>query len=270
MDASIAHPETFDGKIEHLRTILSHYSKVAVAFSGGVDSTVLLDNCRKVFKPMAITALHVRSCLQAARSMRYTEQVMAEHFSGSCVYRTIDCNPLAWPEFVMNTEERCYHCKKRTYRLLMNEASRQGCDVLLDGTNTDDLNEYRPGLKALREYGIVSPFIAASISKADVRRYARDQGLINHDLPSDSCLATRIAPEESITAERMEVVENAEEFLFSLGFAGVRVRPKNSHVCVEVQEDGLPRIVEQGVRRSVVQYFQREGLGPVFLGLKGR
>lgn len=270
MDDSTVHRETAHEKIRHLRAILGRYQRVAVAFSGGVDSTVLLDNCCRVFRPENVIALHARSCLQSARMLRNARQVQTEHFAGSCSYLAIDCQPLDWPEFVTNAADRCYFCKKRTYGLLINEASRQGCDVLLDGTNTDDLSEHRPGLRALREYRMMSPLADASMSKADVREYAKNHGFINHDWPSDSCLATRIAAEEQITAEGMKTVESAEDFLLSLGFTGVRVRPKKAYVCVETQKNDLVRMVEVEIGEQVARYFQKAGLGPVFLGLKGR
>lgn len=270
MDDSTVVRAILEKKIAHLRAILGRYAKVAVAFSGGVDSTVLLDNCCRVFRPEQIVALHARSCLQSARTVRSVNGIKTEHFTGLCSHLTLDCDPLQWPEFVSNTAERCYYCKKRTYGLFRTTASQRGCEVLLDGTNADDLTTYRPGLRVLREYGVVAPLAEAAMSKADVREYARDQGLSNHDRPSDSCLATRIAPLEPITAEGMKAVEDAEEYLYLLGFAGVRVRPKKSHVCIEVQKKDLTRIVEAGVGELVVEFFRREGCGPVFLDLKGR
>lgn len=263
-------PMVLAEKITLLRKNLSKYTRVAVAFSGGVDSTVLLHNCSEIFKAENVIALHARSCLQSARVIEGVEKVVAKHFSQSCRYHVIECDPLDWPDFISNTSERCYFCKKRTYAFLVEESKREGCEILIDGTNTDDLKQYRPGLKAVREYGVISPFLDAGISKSDIRRYAREEGLINSDLPSNSCLATRIATDHTITTEMLKLIEDAEEFLHSLGFAGIRVRPEKNRISIEVQEVDITAIVAGQTRLLVVEYFQQKGLGPVFLGLTGR
>lgn len=257
-------------KIAVLRGKLNTYRKVAIAFSGGVDFTVLLDNCCKVFKPENIIALHARSCLQSGSSVEMIEEVVRTHFYKKCTYRVIMCNPLEWVDFVQNTDERCYFCKKKTYSVLIKEAEIEGCDVLFDGTNTNDLGEYRPGLRAVREHGVVSPFVVADISKSDIRQYAKGEGLINHDLPSNSCLATRIATNKHITIEMLEIIDHAETFLLTLGFAGVRVRPEQNRVCVEVMEKDVTRIMDAGVRERVVRYFRAQGLGLPYVGMLGR
>lgn len=259
-----------EGLIERLHSFLKRYDSVAVAFSGGVDSTVLLHNCCRLFASSKVLALHASSCLQSARAAATTREVMAAHFAASCQYSEVRCEPLQWSDFVQNDIERCYYCKKRTYSLLLAEVKKRRVEVLLDGSNISDLLQYRPGMKAAKELGIVSPFIVTNISKHDIREYSRRHDLINHDLPSNSCLATRIPAGDTITSERMIVIEKMEEFLISLGFHAVRVRPFQGFVHIEVLKKDLQRIFEPLQRKMVIDYFQDLGMGQVFIGIAGR
>jgi len=257
-------------KFRRLRSRLGRYRSVAVAFSGGIDSTVLLHNCCRVFPKERVTALHASSCLHSTRSAAVTREVVEAHFSSSCLLKIIHCNPLEWADFVCNDRERCYFCKKQTYGLLLTEMRRLGGEILLDGTNTDDLQEYRPGLKAAREHGVISVFLDEGISKRDIREYARREGLINHDLPSNSCLATRVETGRQITEAQLAQIEEAEEYLFRQGFTGVRVRPIAQRVLLELREQDLQRAMEQGMRQELSDYFVQQGMGKPFIGLVGR
>ena len=259
-----------DDLITGLRDFLRQYTNVAVAFSGGVDSTVLLHNCCQVFPPENILASHASSCLHSAMAAATTKNVVAAHFASSCNFVEIQCEPIGWPDFVVNDINRCYFCKKRTFLLFEDEMRKIGVEVLLDGTNVNDLQEYRPGMKAARELGVVSPFLEVGIGKNDIREYARRELLINHDLPSNSCLATRIPTGNVITIVQLSVIEKAEEFLTTQGFRGVRVRPFQGSVHIELLDEDLSKILDPVCRKNVVQYFQEQGLGIPFICLLGR
>jgi uncharacterized protein len=243
---------------------------VVVAFSGGVDSTVLLDNCCKALGASRVTALYAISCLQSRFVVDYTRQVLENHFTYRCSQRFIELTPLNWPEFVQNGKERCYYCKLNTYSRFLAEAERDGTTILLDGTNKDDLQKHRPGLRAVRELGVVSPLLQAGLTKAEIREYARVEGLMNHDLPSNSCLATRVREGRAIELEMLLKIEKAEDFLRDSGFFGTRVYPEKNYICLELQEKDLERCCRKEVRQMVVDYFRQQGLGPVFLALSGR
>jgi uncharacterized protein len=253
-----------------LHLFLRQYKSVAVAFSGGVDSTVLLHNCCRIFPPGQIMALHASSCLHSASAAAITKKVVAAHFAANCDFVDVPCAPMAWPDFIVNDNNRCYFCKNRTFRLLLAEADSKGIPVLLDGTNMSDLDDYRPGMKAAQELGVISPFLEVGIAKNDIREYARREGLINHDLPSNSCLATRIPTGNAITIERLAAIEKAEEFLSAQGFHGVRVRIFQGFAHIELFEGDLLRMFDPSKRRIVAQYFQDSGLGKPYIGLLGR
>jgi len=259
-----------DELITRLHAFLRQYTKVAVAFSGGVDSTVLLHNCCQIFPPENILALHAGSCLHSAMAAATTKNVVAAHFVTTCTFMEIRCEPLEWHDFIVNDTNRCYFCKKRTFQLFLDEMKKNGIEALLDGTNVSDLQEYRPGMQAARELGVVSPLLEVGMAKSDIREYARRQALINHDLPSNSCLATRIPSGKEITIDQLSIIEKAEEFLTTLGFHGVRVRPFQGYVHIELLDEELPQFFDPSCRREVVRYFLDRGLGQPYIGILGR
>lgn len=257
-------------KFIQLRQGLQRWPAVGVAFSGGVDSTVLLHNCCQVLTKHQVVALHASSCLHSARAAATTREVRASHFAGACTFINIECNPLDWPEFIRSGNRRCYHCKSQTFVLLQKALAEKGIAILLDGTNMDDLSQDRPGLKAAREHGVLSPFVEYNIGKDDIRRYARENRLINHDLPSNSCLATRVDSQREIQLKDLVIVEQSEEFLLSLGLVGCRVRPKVGYVLIEVRKIDIERVVQADIHEKIIDYFTARAMGPVFLGLQGR
>jgi pyridinium-3,5-biscarboxylic acid mononucleotide sulfurtransferase len=257
-------------KFMQLRMGLQRWPAVGVAFSGGVDSTVLLHNCCQVFNKDQVTALHASSCLHSARAAETTRGVCVTHFIDGCTLINVECDPLGWPEFVRCGEKRCYHCKARTFGLLLKALADRGVSVLLDGTNVDDLSQDRPGLQAARELGVQSPFVEYGIGKNDIRKYARENGLINHDLPSNSCLATRVDTQHELQLEDFISIERGEEFLLSLGLVGSRVRPRKGYVLIELQKMDIERVVQADIRWKIIDYFSSCGMGQVFLGLQGR
>lgn len=265
---------TLNGKEEAVRRILSQFGSVAVAFSGGTDSSLLLRLAADVVGAGRVLALTARSCLMPDRDLDNAATWAVRHgLAGTISHQFVDIQPLAWQEFAANPPDRCYRCKSRVYPVLMEEARRQGITTLLDGTNADDLGSDRPGLRALREMGIVSPLAAAGLSKEEVRRLGRELGLHNWDMLSASCLATRIPAGLAVTAPRLALIRTLEDFLLQRGLAGCRVRMdrwREDTVAVEVRGEDFARIVEGRLRSEILNFFRHSGKKNVFLDLRGR
>jgi uncharacterized protein len=224
-------------KSAHLQALLHSYGRVAVAYSGGVDSSLLLRVACVTLGPNRVTALHAISCLTPAPDQKKAEKRVVSQSGFGCAYRAVKLSPLRWPEFVANTEQRCYFCKKRMYGILQSEL--QDNEILLDGTNSDDLHADRPGLAAIREIFIQTPLAVAGLSKKEVRALAKELGVTNWNQPSNSCLATRIPVHQKITATLLKQIQKAELFLQKQGFPACRVKPANDTLTIQVPNNDL-------------------------------
>lgn len=215
------------------------YGSAAVAFSGGVDSSLLLHAARTILGERVV-AFHAVSSLQTG-----AEQQRASALAARCNCRLVrfESDPFAWPEFVANPPTRCYLCKKKIYSRFTAALTEYGSSVLLDGTNADDLHDDRPGLAALRELNTRSPLAAIGLCKQEVRQCARAIGLPNWDTPSSSCLATRIPHGQRITPENIGFVAMLEEYLSGQGFLGCRVRWGAENLTIEVRSEDCSRLV---------------------------
>ena len=268
-------------KLARLQELLQATGKVTIAFSGGVDSTLLLRVACDTLGPEKVTALQAVSCLIPEQDLLKTKKLITAPENGiSCSYQIVAVQPLHWPEFVVNSEQRCYFCKKRIYGAL-HAAMRQGdhsptpasslrFTCLLDGTNTDDLQEHRPGLQAIQELSVGTPLAQAGLNKKDIRSLARKLGLTNWNQPSNSCLATRIPVHQQITSTLLERITQAEEFLQEKGFIGCRVRPGQNTVEVQVMTNDLGRFLAESSRLEITQHLATLGFNNVSLDSKGR
>jgi len=217
---------------------ISPYGSAAVAFSGGIDSTLLLHAAQAALGDRVV-AFHAVTSLQIVAERQRAIELAA---SFGCRLVPFEAEPLAWPEFVANHPERCYLCKTKIYSRFIASLGEYGCGVLLDGTNADDLLDDRPGLVALRELGIMTPIAALGIGKEEVRRCARDIGIPTWGAPSSSCLATRIPHGQPITLENTAFVAMLEEYLTGQGFLGCRVRWGAASLTIEVRGGDIPRL----------------------------
>ncbi|MBN1885027.1 MAG: ATP-dependent sacrificial sulfur transferase LarE [Candidatus Krumholzibacteriota bacterium] len=225
-----------------LRGILGDCGRAAVAFSGGVDSTLLLAESRDALGADGVVAVTASAPFVPAGELeearRIARLVGAEHV-------TVDAGSLMDdPGFTANPADRCYGCKKAILTKIVEAAAARGCDCVLEASNADDRGDYRPGARAVRELGVGSPLQAAGLTKAEIRELLRVRGLPNWDRPASPCLASRIPYGEEITAGKLRQVEEAETLLREAGFPVCRVRHHGPVARIEVPRDEIPRLLE--------------------------
>ena len=263
-----------EAKLEQLTSILSSCGQVALAFSGGVDSSFLLKCALDTLGPGNVLVLFARSELLTSGEIERAIHWPAENGYGRGVaMEIVELQPLAWKEFVRNAEDRCYFCKHRIYSLFIERMELRGFSRLIDGTNADDLKGHRAGLRAIHELRVRMPLVEAGFDKADVRALSQQLGLATWESPSASCLATRIPAGMTITSERLRQIGVLEEGLERFGLTGCRVRlcaDRRDAVQVEIRSKDYAIIADQGVRLALVRFFQQSGMGKVLLDLEGR
>ncbi|MCW5202185.1 ATP-dependent sacrificial sulfur transferase LarE [Desulfobulbus sp. US1] len=265
-------------KVEQLRRLLSGFDRVGIAFSGGVDSSFLLRSALDALGQDRVLVLHARSCLQKKQEQKSVD-TWAErqgYPAAAIQQRIINIEPLNWADFIANPKNRCYFCKKRLYTLFLKHLHQEGITTLIDGTNADDLHQGetgRPGLQALVELGIRTPLADCRLDKKTIRALSRNLGLDTADLPSSSCLATRLPHGMPITAERLIKVAALEQVLEENSFAGCRVRLNTNAeetVFVQLQKSHLQQFHSDSMRKHIVNQLKKKGVLKIFLDLEGR
>ena len=252
-------------KDRRLGEILSQAGPLAVAFSSGVDSTFLLDRAAEQLGKGAIAISAVSAWVpkrEAVEADAFCRERGIRHLIISLTEEEI-------PGFTENPPDRCYLCKKKLFSKLQDRASKEGFPLVVEGSNMDDLGDFRPGIRALSELGIRSPLREAGLYKAEIRELSRERNLPTFSKPSFACLASRFVYGEEITREKLSMVERAEDLLLSLGFSQMRVRIHGNLARIEVERGEIERIAAGEMRERISSALKEMGFAYVTLDLLG-
>ncbi len=258
-------PEVAD-KRDRLIDLLRSYGSCAVAFSGGLDSTVLAKAAQVALGDQAVAVTGVSASLAAGE----LDECRALAEGLGIRHEVLETDELSKPEYQKNDADRCYHCKTELFLQVEKLSRRLGVAVVCDGSNYDDRGEHRPGMRAARERQVLSPLSECSFTKAEIRQLAAFWGIPIWDKPATPCLSSRIAYGEPVTPERLAMIDRAERFLREEGFRPLRVRYHRGDLArIEVDAGAIERFLDPGFRGAVVAAMLDAGFRYVSLDLIG-
>jgi len=257
--------ETIYDKQNKLTEILKGLDSAAVAFSGGVDSTFLLYSAQQALgdRLVAVTA---RSKSFPARELEEAQAFCTKH---GIAHLIVDSEELDIEGFSNDPINRCYLCKTELFTKIKEFAAQRGINKVLEGSNADDMGDFRPGLRAVSEQGVLSPLRQAGLNKEDIRQLSKQLGLPTWDKQSFACLSSRFPYGESITPEKLQLVDAAEQFLIDQGFHQIRVRIHGNLARIETDEAGFAKLSVEAMRKSVHEKLKEIGFTYVTIDLRG-
>lgn len=257
--------EVHDPQLLRLEARIRELGSVVVCYSGGVDSAFVLLVAHRVLGEKAVGVTAVSPSLAPSEkdlAIRVAKEIGARH-------ELVETHEIDNPSYAANPANRCYYCKTELYDVAEKWAKEHGFAAILNGTNTDDQGDYRPGLEAAREARVVSPLVDVGMNKADVRRHSKALGLGVWDKPASACLSSRLPYGTSVTRERLAQIGGLEEDLRALGFRQVRVRWHEKIARIEIAVDEMARAFDPAVRDRIVEAGKRHGFVYVTLDLQG-
>jgi uncharacterized protein len=252
-------------KWEHLKTLLHEMRLAVLAYSGGVDSSLLLRAASEVMGPQLVAVTAVSETYPAG------ELEAAKNFARSLgvTHRILQTEELSSESFVRNPPDRCYYCKKELFGKLKQLAETEGITSVIEGSNVDDLKDHRPGRTAAQEYVVRSPLVEAGLSKSEVREIARRLELSVWDKPSLACLSSRIPYGTRITPKVLQAVQRAEDHLRARGFRQVRVRHHGETARIEIDRSEFPKLLANNVADQIMAALKEIGYTYISLDLEG-
>lgn len=253
----------YNEKYKELVDYIKSLGRVAVAFSGGVDSTFLLRVCQDAIGKDVI-GITVKAPYIPDREIKEVEDIVEElkiehYFLEFPMLEAIKYNP----------EDRCYICKTHVFSKIKEFSKEIGINYVVDGSNLDDTKDYRPGMKALKELNIKSPLLECKFTKKDIREISKELGLVTWDKPSYACLLSRIPYGEEIKIEELKKIEQGESYLAEVGFKGARIRSYGDLARIEVYNEQMNNFLDKNIRRSVIEGLKNVGYKYVTLDLEG-
>lgn len=252
-------------KLNKLKEIIYGYGSLAIGFSGGVDSSFLLAVSKEVLGENVI-AVTISGAMNSKSELE-TAKLLASGLNVKHIMLGVELDDI--PLFRENPRDRCYHCKKALFSKIQEEAFENNIKIVADGTNVDDLSDYRPGMQAIIELGVKSPLKEAGLNKEDIRELSREMGLETWNHSSAACLASRIPTEDYITDADLKMVDKGEEFIKSLGFKIVRVRKIKDLASIELGTEEVEKVLDKKVLNSISIYLKSIGFKKVALDLDG-
>lgn len=256
---------SIESKEQRLKSIVREMGSALLAYSGGVDSTYLLKICKDILGDHVL-AVVATSETYPAQEIR-DAQAMAEKIGAP--YEIIATEELAREEFTKNPPNRCYYCKTELFSKLQEMAKERGLNWVLDGSNYEDLGDYRPGREAAKELGVRSPLVEAELTKGEIRELSRRLSLATWNKPSFACLSSRFPYGQQITPDKLAQIDAAEQYLRSLGFTQVRVRHHEAIARIEVPRDSFPLLLAGDTAESIARKLKEIGFTYVTVDLQG-
>jgi len=255
---------TIDEKYKLLGEHLKKLNKVLIAYSGGVDSTFLLKVCAD-----NLGSQNVLACISTGPLMPKQQLSKALELAKdmNVVVETVNTGEITNKTFLANKADRCFHCKSNLFKVLNKIAKEKGYNHVLCGSNLDDYDDYRPGNRAVKLFNVICPLADAKLTKNEIRQLSRKMNLPTADVPASPCLASRISYGDQITENKLNQVEEAEEFLRGLGFAEFRVRHHGQTARIEVHDEDIAKVIS--LRRKIVEKLKSLGFKFVSVDLEG-